>query len=142
MRRALTLERTCSTMDLGVEALGMSSINDYVAGWKERQRLLEQRCTERALHARSLLPALASLLCKDFGARRVWVFGSLVAGSFGLRSDIDLAVEGLPRNSLFAAGAALERVAPEFQVDLVPLEDAGPLLRQRVLTEGEEITKC
>jgi predicted nucleotidyltransferase len=117
----------------------MPSISDYVAGWRERNRLLELRSTERSLRARSLLPELARLLCRHFGARRVWVFGSLVAGTFGLRSDIDLAVEGLPRTRLFAAGAALERAAPGFQVDLVPIEDAGTLLRTRILTEGEEI---
>ncbi|MBM4354990.1 MAG: nucleotidyltransferase domain-containing protein [Deltaproteobacteria bacterium] len=100
-----------------------------MAGWKKRKRSLDRRCSERALRARSLLPELVSLLRTDFGVRRVWGFGSLVSGTFGLCSDIDLAVEGLPRHSLFAAGAALERAAPGFQIDLVPLEDAEPLLR-------------
>lgn len=62
--------------------------------------------------------------------------GSLARGDFGPGSDIDLAAEGLPDESFFAAGAALEALAGGVKVDLVPLESATPAFRQRVAEEG------
>jgi predicted nucleotidyltransferase len=78
------------------------------------------------------------LLVDRHGARRVWLFGSLIAGQPTAESDVDLAVEQLPSSAYFRALADLMAL---FQgpVDLVRLEDASESLRERVLVEGREL---
>ncbi len=86
----------------------------------------------------------ARILVERYGARRVWLFGSLLPGHVLHReSDIDLAVEGLPSNQYFPALARLWDVLADancelpFALDLVPLEDAQPSLVNFIHTEGK-----
>jgi predicted nucleotidyltransferase len=75
-------------------------------------------------------------MLQGFGAQRTWVFGSLVNNTFAEGSDIDIAVEGLPRVHYFDALAyAMDLLRS--RVDLVRLEDAVPSLVERVLAEGQ-----
>lgn len=67
--------------------------------------------------------------------RRVYLFGSVADGTVHARSDIDLAVEGLPEDRYFETLAALLQAAPT-GVDLVELERAPPSLRELVLGTG------
>jgi predicted nucleotidyltransferase len=78
------------------------------------------------------------LLVERHGARRVWLFGSLVAGQPTADSDVDLAVEGLAGSAYFGALADLMALF-HGPVDLVRLEDAADSLRERVLAEGREL---
>ena len=98
----------------------MSDFESYIAGWRDRR--------ERERRAR--------VLVDRYGARRVVLVGSLARGDFGLGSDIDLAAEGLPAESFFAAGAELEALAGGIGVDLVPIESATAAFRARVAEEG------
>jgi predicted nucleotidyltransferase len=68
--------------------------------------------------------------------KRVFLIGSLARGNFGLDSDIDLVVEGLPAEALFHAGADLEGIAKDIGVDLIPLESATLRLRAALDQEG------
>jgi predicted nucleotidyltransferase len=79
----------------------------------------------------------AELLKRRFGARRVILFGSLIGqGPWHDRSDIDLAVEGLAPTDYFRALSACWELLPQgIHLDLVPLEDARPELRARILGE-------
>jgi len=81
---------------------------------------------------------LSDLLTQEFGAKRVYLFGSLVReGKFCERSDIDLAVEGIEPSRFFEAGAALDRACDyRYQIDLVDLERARTGVRELILTEG------
>ncbi len=83
-------------------------------------------------------PAAAERLRAEFGARRVWLFGSLVAGTPHESSDADLAVEGLSSMRVDAAAAAME-VMLGCAVDLVQIELASPSLLERVGREGKEL---
>jgi len=67
------------------------------------------------------------------------LFGSLALHrSAHHRSDIDLAVEGLPPIEYFPALSAIwELLPPGFEIDLVPLEDANPSLVDLIDSEGE-----
>jgi hypothetical protein len=97
----------------------------------------EERCRQRARWFTENLPAARDLLVR-LGARRVFLFGSLATGSVTETSDVDLAVEGLPREAyLEALGGlmALFRAA----VDLVRLEGAPDKLLERVHGEGREL---
>ncbi len=113
----------------------------YVAGWR-RRLAVERRARRRAAaSARTLARRCATLLGERFGASRVYLFGSLAAGSsrpFGPRSDLDIAVEGLPDEAYFRALGALAAVtADAMPIDLVPLETAPASLRHRVVERGE-----
>lgn len=83
------------------------------------------------------LPELTRLLVAA-GAQRVLVFGSLVSGDLHERSDIDLAVAGLPPQRYFATLAQLLACAP-VAVDLVELESAPASLAAHILETGREV---
>ncbi len=87
--------------------------------------------------ALSLAQACASMLQQRFGARRVILFGSVVGdGPWHAGSDIDLAVEGLPRSTYDRAiQAAHAMLPPDLPIDLVPLEKAFPHVRVSILRE-------
>lgn len=89
--------------------------------------------------AEALIEACRRLLEERFGAQRVIPFGSVIGdGPWHAGSDIDLAVEELPPEQLFQALAAVQELVPsQIRVDLVPLEDAQPELRARILKEVE-----
>jgi predicted nucleotidyltransferase len=91
---------------------------------------------EQALEAAE---ACIRLLKERFGARRVILFGSTAGqGSWHERSDIDLAVEGLADGDFFPAySACLDLLPRGLELDLVPLEDAYPEMRARILGEVE-----
>ncbi len=71
-----------------------------------------------------------------FGAATVLAFGSLVHPErFDERSDIDLAVAGIPPSHFFKAWAAVA-AATRFDVDLVDLADCPLALQRAILEEG------
>ncbi|MBI4605563.1 MAG: nucleotidyltransferase domain-containing protein [Planctomycetes bacterium] len=80
----------------------------YVEGFKaraalrEEQRSLEARAGEIAVRCAERLRAIPEV-------RRVVLYGSLAKGTFHQRSDIDIAVEGLPMEAHFRVWAELER---------------------------------
>ncbi|MBI4702236.1 MAG: nucleotidyltransferase domain-containing protein [Deltaproteobacteria bacterium] len=86
----------------------------------------------RAVGVRSRLDAVVSLLVERFGARRVILFGSLADGGWSEASDVDLAVEGLAGDWFEAWDAAEQALGPDWRLDLVPVEQARPALRQSI----------
>ncbi len=100
----------------------------------------EQHVTHRIAQpeALSLARACAGMLQQRFGARRVILFGSVVGDSpWHAGSDIDLAVEGLPRSTYASAiQAARAMLPPDLPIDLVPLEQAFPHVRDSILREN------
>lgn len=71
------------------------------------------------------------------GAQRVIGFGSAFAPDrrFTPRSDLDVAVEGLPPERYFSALAQAQEMT-RFPLDLRPLESALDYLRESVRKEG------
>ena len=82
----------------------------------------------------------ADLLVRRYGARRVYLFGSLAGtGSvpFHPASDIDLAVEGLPVEGFWQALAAVDAVMPRgHPADVSELETVRPYIKEAVLERG------
>ena len=79
---------------------------------------------------------LARILKKEFFARRVILFGSLVSyGNFHFKSDIDLAVEGIPDDKFFKAVGKIVRTS-RFPVDIKPVEDMPENFRKEVELQG------
>jgi predicted nucleotidyltransferase len=70
------------------------------------------------------------------GAHRVWLFGSIAKGrKLGVHSDFDFATEGLPPAKYLHCLGSLLMTMP-LPVDLVELESASAMFRQRILDEG------
>jgi predicted nucleotidyltransferase len=101
-------------------------------------RLLAERA-QRRTGLRDRAEQAARVLQQEFGAARVWVFGSLGQAWFHEGSDLDLAVEGVAPARLAAAWRRVEELV-EGPVDLVSLEEADESLRRRVLERGELLT--
>lgn len=57
---------------------------------------------------------------------------------FTRRSDVDLAVEGLPPERFFRASAQAASMTA-FELDLIPVESATDYIRQAVRDEGVEL---
>ncbi|MCA9519216.1 MAG: nucleotidyltransferase domain-containing protein [Myxococcales bacterium] len=66
----------------------------------------------------------------------MWLFGSLAWGGAHERSDLDVAVEGVPPAELDRAHAELWELLGE-PVDLVPIESAAASLAQQIRERGE-----
>lgn len=109
----------------------------YADGLRQREADARGALVRRTAEAHALVPLLADCLVDRFGARRVWLWGSLAAGQFHVGSDIDLVAEGLDRETgLFRALAALADLAPGFRVDVVPLEDTEATTRASIAREA------
>lgn len=100
------------------------------------------RLTHRHQEALSIAEYCAEVLQKQFGAKQVIPFGSLVGDSpWHEASDLDLAIEGLSREACWEAEAALETIMPSWlSVHLVLLESAPAEIRERVL-EGKPMAE-
>lgn len=97
-----------------------AAIARYRAFWRKRSQAEptpEMRAAAEA--ARREAQRLGRILTDEFGVERVYLFGSF---AWGLEarpdSDLDLAVEGLPRGKLVFAHARLSN-ASRYTVDLV-----------------------
>jgi len=80
---------------------------------------------------------VATLLRKEFNAKKVVLFGSLaIPENFTLWSDIDLAVFGVPADRFYAAVAAITGLSAEFKVDLIDAETCKSSLRDAIDRDG------
>jgi uncharacterized protein len=110
----------------------------YLEAWRLRWRESADRRRKSVAEAREKASRCARLLADRFGARRVWLYGSILREDRfdpGY-SDIDLAVEGLS-GDFWKALSAVSKLAHPVQVDLREIEAACPELRDVILSEGE-----
>ena len=100
------------------------------------------RLTQRHQEALSIAEHCAEVLQKQFGAKQVIPFGSLVGDSpWHEASDLDLAIEGLSREACWEAEAALETIMPSWlSVHLVLLESTPAEIRKHIL-EGSPMAE-
>ncbi len=96
------------------------------AGVEARRRRLEER-----------LPRAAELL-RALGAERVWLVGSLAWGLFDERSDVDLAVRGLPAERDVESLDAVEKLLGA-RVDLIRVETVDAAFARRIEQEGHPL---
>ncbi len=95
---------------------------------------------ERAVRARAVAQAAATLLRKQFHATRVVLFGSLAHGLWFTRwSDIDLAAWGIPPERFYAAVAAATSLDRDWTVNLVDMATAHTDLKNAIEEEGIEL---
>ena len=107
-----------------------------------RQRLnqhFQNRKVDEALLQRAWHTAyqIAVMLYEDFSATQVAVFGSLAEQeSFSKRSDIDIAVSGLPKDAYFDALWKARGFSVEFKIDLVDFDEATGRFRDRIQNQA------
>ncbi len=122
-----------------VECSGVpNDFSQYISAYRERRTREQQLVSERALRARAAAEVAAEKLGMQLGVGRVFLFGSLARGTFSLRSDIDLAVEGLAAGMLVDALAVAEEHCA-FSVDVLPLDAARPEVADAVRLEGIQL---
>ncbi len=95
----------------------------------------QKMACQRAQKAYESLPKLVRILSDNYGAERVILFGSLAREEFRINSDIDLAVSGMAGENYFKALGHLLMESP-YSCDLVTIEDAPDLLKQRIEEDG------
>ena len=110
----------------------------YLSTWRDRFARCNSESRELATRARKELPVATEIL-KKYGARRIFVFGSLCQTErFHPGSDIDIAVEGISPKQFFRAAADL-MMAVDFPIDLEPLEELEDVFRDMINKKGELI---
>ncbi|MBI4575122.1 MAG: nucleotidyltransferase domain-containing protein [Planctomycetes bacterium] len=108
----------------------------FIEAHRRRREAERQRRAEACAAACRAAERCARILAEEFDARRVWLYGSaLCPERFHDGSDIDLAVDRFPDRGYFRALARLAREAGR-PVDLVPLDEAWPSVRDRIQDEG------
>jgi len=101
----------------------------------QRREHQQEMARQREQQAWESLPKLVRILSDEYNAERVVLFGSLAREEFRINSDIDLAVSGVRAENYFKAVGRLLLESP-CSCDLVAIEDAPDLLRQRIEEDG------
>jgi predicted nucleotidyltransferase len=83
--------------------------------------------------------AIADFLKREYSARVIGI-GSLFEPDRRFRdtSDIDLVVEGLPAERFFEATAKAASMT-DFELDVIPFEDANDYMQEAARTKGVEL---
>jgi predicted nucleotidyltransferase len=106
----------------------------------QREEARREAAVARHTAALAVARTAADLLKRDFGARRVMVYGSTARGlGFHADSDIDLVAEGIPAEFYWRAWNAVDALDPAFEVNLIDWEDATPALRADIARDGIEL---
>lgn len=129
---------------MGVELLPASSrslyirtINDII-NWvnMSTKRINDDQAVSAAL-TKEEIGEIVSVL-SQYGAEKIYLFGSYATGEVREGSDIDLAVDGMEGEVFFKAfGEILLRMSKD--VDLIDLSDAKRTLQNRIEREGRVI---
>ncbi len=89
---------------------------------------------QRFSDALAVLKKAADILVKKYHARKIVLIGSLIdKNRFGVHSDIDLCVEGISGKLYFQAVGELLLLSDEFDIDIIPLEDATLEMKEQAM---------
>lgn len=115
-------------------------IGYYISAWRRRAELEKKREKMLAEKAFDTARFLTKVLVDRYGAKKVYLFGSLALylkglKSFKISSDIDLAVQPIPKEKYFYILAEMNRMS-DFEVDIIDLEDCPKILRDSILKNG------
>ena len=123
-----------------VSTLSLADLAAYRKALKSRASTGRSQSDARFKKALKIADRAALLLKKEFGVKKVVVFGSLLESSlFHLRSDIDLAVWGLTGRKYYRAVGILQSLDLDIEIDLVAFEDASKSMQETILQKGEEL---
>ncbi len=114
-------------------------LSSYAAGLGQRAQAARAADAAWQAESRALARRVSELLVAQFGAQRVWLFGSVARSEAVVGSDLDLLVDGIAAERWFEACDAAGRLAGRVPVDLVPWAQCRPWIRERALAEGEAL---
>lgn len=100
--------------------------------------------TYRRLHEDAYLKAIKGVkYLYEQGARKVYLFGSIVKPeSFMRKSDIDIAVEGLPDDIYLKVEAGLVDILYPYDFDLIVLDSKNVIAREEIIEAVKRDGKC
>ena len=112
-------------------------------GWlkyKKKKNLLSDYHMISAHEQKQLIHQVsqaAQILKKDFGATRVFVFGSLLDRTrYTNDSDIDIAVEGIAHADYWKAWRVIDNCLPNQCVDFIDINDLDDIFRNNIIHQG------
>ncbi len=112
-------------------------IAEYKRHWRKRAEREAAHRRAIASTARAEARQVAQMLVREFGANRVYLFGSLAQeGRFHERSDVDLAVEGIAPEHFYKAWAATGAYSG-VPIEMVDLDEVGEPMVKLILKYGE-----
>jgi predicted nucleotidyltransferase len=104
------------------------------------RRRTDPQLTARRERAWATAREVARFLRETYQPARIRLFGSLLTPElFHVRSDIDLAVEGLPWPAYLQVWNEVERRFTDFKIDLIDLGMVSEPLRKRVAELGVDL---
>jgi uncharacterized protein len=116
--------------------LNDTEIGAYREAARQRREQEEDALRRRVEEAWLLARRTADLLRGQFGASRVYVFGSLVQGVFTPWSDLDIVAWGIDPDQTFRAMGAVSDLGGEIRVNLIDAQTATPSLLEAAEKEG------
>jgi len=114
----------------------MSNHSEYVDAFLEIINEREEYNSKLREYAKQTANLCAQRLVRDFGAKKVYLFGSLTDNTFIDGSDIDLAIEGAKTINYLKAIAMLEGING-FSIDLLNIESCPAPIKKRILKNGK-----
>ncbi|KHG39169.1 MAG: nucleotidyltransferase domain-containing protein [Aphanizomenon flos-aquae KM1D3_PB] len=125
-------------MSLINEATKQRIIQEVLEARKNRPQFLVAM-QERQKQGLKIARQCAKILKERFGAEKVVLFGSLLDHQqMSWRSDIDLAVWGLPEKDYFKAVGVLLDIAEDFSLDLMEAQHAKSYISPAI-SQGIEL---
>jgi predicted nucleotidyltransferase len=122
---------------------GRTAFEMNPAEWQRYQPFHSQKPRSAAAgnvaEARRVAENLALELRQRFAAKKVMLFGSLARRDFSSRSDIDLAVWGIPDGKFYRAVAFASGYSNVWSIDLVDGKDCPESLLGSIEQEGVEL---
>ena len=119
----------------------MVTYENYKEYWVKKRNCNVTSKKLRKTLLRKWAKKCAAILKERFHATSIYLIGSLTGDhTIHTRSDIDLAVDGLAEEQYYkAVGELLIFLSPHIDasIDLIPLSDAIPSMRQVIETQGE-----
>jgi uncharacterized protein len=100
---------------------------------QELLETLKNRREERYTKALKIVDKLKNILIEKYSVNKIVLVGSCVnKEKFHVHSDIDLCVEGIRDDQYFLACGELLVEAGEFEVDLIPIENANERMKEKI----------
>jgi len=129
---ALRLSHADMFMQINIE-----NMERYKATARLREENDKKQLSGRYHQAWKIARKGSELLKKEFNAKEVILFGSLIRKElFHMKSDVDLAVLGLDEKLYYRAVSRVLDLDTDIQTDLVMTEDASESLRKQIEKEG------
>ncbi len=120
-------------------------VRDYTPYLKHAREQAARRRADPQIAARrerawEVARQIADFLRREYKPTRIVAFGSIVHPEmFGLHSDIDIAVDGIPWPEYLRAWNAVEERWLEFKVDLIDTGIVSPEMLKHIEEDGQEL---